>query len=682
MNLKDHLKLPLSNCSKCPLYNKETYNPYNATGNFINPRFLFIGEAPGGEEANTGKVFQGRAGQLIRYELSQLGIKIDSIDKPIPSEEEECAMVNVVCCRPTEENGKNRKPSTKEIKYCSDNFNAILNYFKDKVEIIVPMGGSPLKALTGKSKITQFKGTLIENHLGKIYPIFHPAYILRNPSLTNTWRGDIKQLLDIVNNKKTKIVSKDYKIITDLHSFVKFYNTIIRQKSIAIDTEGTGLNWRTDKIIGISFSWAVYQGCYIPIYTQFPEESPFITEEVKPITVIKTKKKSKKLLTREIVLYPFWGVNQEYVLEKIKEIVTNPDFKVAGANYKYDHMMMFTNWGVNETNFKIDVNIIDYLLDENQFHSLKEQANRRYEDMRNYDSELKACLTPDDLEEEQYSDVSLEILGKYGCMDADVTFRIAGDGLNELKKRPKLLKLYKDLYLPMHFNYAEGDLRGVYADSEHTKKIIEKYEKEVGEIANDIYEEVGYEFNIGSPKQLGIAIFEKLGLPNQGLTASGQYKTDKEVLNSLGQKNPTVAKAVDYKNRLKMISTYLKPVLDYIDDNNRIYFCSNLHGAKTGRTCLTGDTEILTEDGKVEIVNLIGTTEPGEHKVCFKVQTLKGVKEVDTAFVYSPGEVWKIELEDGTTITGTPDHQLIIEGKKVKFSELSEGDYVEKILNK
>lgn len=580
--------LPIDNCETCPIFTTTNYLRKEAVGNKENPKIVFITQFPTRNQKSVESAFTGDNGKMFKTELNKLGIDLEN----------DCLVVSVISC-PVDEG---KKPKTKELKSCLSRLEVNLGNFKEQ-PLFVPLGAPGTKAIM-KGKISELKGNLFEEDGVKLFPIFNAAYIGRNIHMKAMWVKSLKEMWEIATGKHEEIPQEeidsmyDYTICKSMDDVEKLIRDLQDVTKLSIDIETTGLNFLEDEIIGIGFSWNTFQGVYVPFTTVFPEESQYINpEEHKFIVTKRSKGKSKGeriLKVTEIELYKFWGKHQERIIDLIKEIVVRPQFKVTGANYKFDQKFMETHWDIKIRNFVLDVGLMDFLLDENQFHSIKEQADRRYKDKKGYSLGIKKYLSDTDEEEGRYYKVPLHILGHYGCSDTDVTYRLAGDLYKELKVKPKLLALYKDMYIDMHYNYTEAELYGGWVDLEHAQKVIDDFEEECSVIASELFTLAGKEFNINSGMQLGNVLFEDLKLPNRGMTDGGlQYKTDKETLNLLAPKNPILADVVKYKNRQKMISTYLWKLVTFTNvDNrareNRTYFNFNLHGAVTGRLSAKG----------------------------------------------------------------------------------------------
>lgn len=182
------IEASISQCEKCPLYETRT-NTVPGEGNIYSP-VVFVGEGPGADEDSTGRPFVGRAGKLF-----------EEILKAVSFSREDVFITNVVKCRPP----NNRNPMPDEMNSCSPYLFSQLQVINPV--LIVSLGAVPLSFLMGKKniRITSMRGKLIEYKDGiMIFPMFHPSYLLRNPSKTKgspkylTWQDiqEVKRIYD------------------------------------------------------------------------------------------------------------------------------------------------------------------------------------------------------------------------------------------------------------------------------------------------------------------------------------------------------------------------------------------------------------------------------------------------------------------------------------------------------
>ena len=161
-------------------------------------------------------------------------------------------------------------------------------------------------------------------------------------------------------------------------------------------------------------------------------------------------------------------------------------------------------------------------------------------------------------------------------------FSLACDTLeNELEKTAQK-RLFDEIELPLARVLGEMELCGFSADVNGLKALSSELDTRIKALESEIYSLVGYEFNLNSPKQLGVALFEKLGLPAKKKTKSG-YSTGAEVLEGLKNEHPAVSLLLNYRQLAKLKSTYADGLQDCIAEDGRIHSTFNQTEARTGR---------------------------------------------------------------------------------------------------
>ena len=143
-------------------------------------------------------------------------------------------------------------------------------------------------------------------------------------------------------------------------------------------------------------------------------------------------------------------------------------------------------------------------------------------------------------------------------------------------------KLFNEIEMPLARVLADMEIYGFLVDSDGLKELSRELEERIGVIEKEIYDLVGYEFNLNSPKQLGAALFEKLGLPAKKKTKSG-YSTGAEVLESLKYAHPAVSLLLNYRQLAKLKSTYADGLVTCVAEDGRIHSTFNQTEARTGR---------------------------------------------------------------------------------------------------
>ena len=140
--------------------------------------------------------------------------------------------------------------------------------------------------------------------------------------------------------------------------------------------------------------------------------------------------------------------------------------------------------------------------------------------------------------------------------------------------------------MPLVFVLYDMEQEGICIDAAALKEYGSKLEVSIIELEKKIYEQAGEEFNINSPKQLGVILFEKLGLPNGKKTKTG-YSTSADVLEKLKSEYPVVSDILEYRQLTKLKSTYADGLANYIQEDGKIHTSFNQTITATGRLSST-----------------------------------------------------------------------------------------------
>ena len=201
-----------------------------------------------------------------------------------------------------------------------------------------------------------------------------------------------------------------------------------------------------------------------------------------------------------------------------------------------------------------------------------------------------------------------------------------------------MYELFETIEMPLIFVLFDMQQQGISVD----KKALVDYSKVLGTkilvLEKEIYEAAGEEFNINSPKQLGVILFEKLGMPNGKKTKSG-YSTAADVLEKLAPDYPVVSKILEYRQLSKLKSTYADGLTQYISEDGRIHGTFNQTITATGR---------------------ISSTEPNLQNIPIRMEMGKAIRKVfvpKNGFVFLDADYSQIELRILAHMSG--DEKLI-----------------------
>ncbi|MEX0917413.1 MAG: DNA polymerase [Candidatus Paceibacterota bacterium] len=244
---------------------------------------------------------------------------------------------------------------------------------------------------------------------------------------------------------------------------------------------------------------------------------------------------------------------------------------------------------------EIKVDSILTLFSELSFRTLSERAKQLFGKESGEDG-------GSDKEEEGEEEYDEELLGKVSVgvwlLDSEMTnpnyddvmsftkakdLKEAEKKVCEMLEKEKLLSLYKEIELPLIPVIQKMEKRGVFIDSKYLKELSKEYHKELEEIEKKIYKEAKEEFNINSPRQLGVILYEKLGLKTQKKTATGQKSTRESELEKLKDEHAIIEQILQYRELQKLLSTYIDTIPESVNVDGRLHATFVQTGTTTGR---------------------------------------------------------------------------------------------------
>ena len=342
-----------------------------------------------------------------------------------------------------------------------------------------------------------------------------------------------------------KIDRSEYKTILTEKSFNDLIESLAKKKSFAFDVETTSKRPVWARLVGISFSFEDGNAFYLPLahrYLGVPEQLEF-----------------------------------KAVREKLKPILEDKSIKKCGHNIKYDLIVM-SNEGIALDGVDFDTMIASYILNPSSRGHGLDALTMEYFGHKNLTYKE---MTGTGSKEIGFDEVEVDRATEYAAEDSDMTWRLKGKLQPQLKD--STLKLYKEIELPLLEVLAEIELNGVYVDRKHLKELSSKIDKQLLHLEKDIYVLADEEFNINSPKQLSVILFEKLKLPVVKKTKTG-YSTDVSVLEQLAVEHKLPEQVLSYRQLAKLKSTYVDALPGEIFKNTgRVHTSFNQTVAATGR---------------------------------------------------------------------------------------------------
>ncbi|MCP1621723.1 DNA polymerase I [Pseudomonas nitroreducens] len=344
---------------------------------------------------------------------------------------------------------------------------------------------------------------------------------------------------------------KSYEIVLEQAQFDAWLKKLEAAELIAFDTETTSLDPQQAQVVGVSFAVKEGEAAYVPLahsYMGVPAQ-----------------------------------LDRDVVLKALKPLLEDPKKRKVGQHAKYDmNVLANASTPIAVQGVAYDTMLESYVLDSTATrHDMDSLALKylghstiRFEDIAGKGAKQ---LT--------FDQIALEQAGPYAAEDADVTLRLHQTLWQKLEAIPSLAKVLTDIEMPLVPVLARIERNGALVDANLLgKQSVELGEKMV-ELQRQAYDLAGEEFNLGSPKQLGAILYEKLGLPVLSKTATGQPSTAEAVLAELAEQDYELPKVImQYRSLSKLKSTYTDKLPEQINPRTgRIHTSYHQAVAATGR---------------------------------------------------------------------------------------------------
>jgi len=367
--------------------------------------------------------------------------------------------------------------------------------------------------------------------------------------------------------KKGDLSRKKYTAVLTMEALESLVDRLARADRFALDTETTGLDPMKAGLVGLSFAVKADEAFYIPVghdYEGVPEQ-----------------------------------LDMKTVVDKLRPVLGKPGVLKIGQNIKYD-MTVLARHGLSVSGPIFDTMVAAYLLNPARRGYSLGQLALDYLDhkMISYED-----VTGSGKDAVCFSRVAVDAAATYSCEDADITFTVFELLLPRLAEAG-LTDLFEQIEMPLVPVLMAMEMRGVMVDSEALRALSKQFEGLLEQLEKEIYGLAGEEFNINSPQQLGVILFEKLSLPTQKKTRKKTgYSTDADVLETLAGYHELPAALLRHRTLSKLKSTYADALFGLINPaTGRIHTSFNQTATATGRLSSTDpnlqNIPIRTEEGR------------------------------------------------------------------------------------
>ena len=313
---------------------------------------------------------------------------------------------------------------------------------------------------------------------------------------------------------------------------------------VALDTETTGLNTKVAKLVGFSFCLDREKAYYVPIG------------------------------------HAYLGVEEQVGLEDALSALRRlMRYRVVGQNLKFDFSLLSNQYGIQAPLPHADTMIMAWLSNPGSKIGLDTLAKQYFKyEMKPFKEMVKKG--------EDFSAVAIGDATFYAAEDAWMTFLLYGaiKKKMELSSLAHLLKEARDVEYPFMFVLMRMERLGIKIDPSRLENLQKTLSEDLATLTTEIYALAGTEFNIKSTQQLGVVLFQTLGLKGGKRTKTG-YSTNEAVLTSLKDEHEIIPRILEYREYQKILSTYVEPLLKLAkaDEKSRIYTSFVQTGTATGR---------------------------------------------------------------------------------------------------
>ena len=346
---------------------------------------------------------------------------------------------------------------------------------------------------------------------------------------------------------------------------------------VAIDTETTSKDPHAARLVGISLAVTPWQGCYIPVghnYAGVPEQLPL-----------------------------------DEVLAVLKPWLESDAQQKVGQNIKYD-MHVLANHGITLRGVVDDTMLESYVLEAHRTHGMDALAGRHlnrttitYEEVAGKGAKAIG-----------FDQVALDVATPYAAEDADVTLQLHRTLWPAIEASERLRHIYRNIEMPTLQVLYDMERHGVLLDRDRLRAQSQQLAEQLQELERQAHELAGQPFNLGSTKQLGEILFERLGLPVVKKTPAGKPSTDESVLEKLALDYPLPKVLLQWRGLAKLKSTYTDKLPEMVDP-------------KTGRVH-------TTYSQAVAITGRLASSDPNLQNI--PVRTPEG-RRIREAFIAPPG---------------------------------------------
>lgn len=372
---------------------------------------------------------------------------------------------------------------------------------------------------------------------------------------------------DQIEEEKIESIKSEYETIFTEDQLDDWIKKLEDSDRFAFDTETTSLNYMVAEIVGVSFAVEIGKAAYVPCSHDYPGAPDQISRDV--------------------------------LLNKLKPILEDPDQKKIGQNLKYDKNVL-ANYDIELNGIEFDTMLESYVFDSTATRHNMDALALKYLGINTIHFEDIAGKGKKQL---TFNQIPLEEAGPYAAEDADITLQLHQALWPQLKDQKDPMFVFEKIEMPLVPILSRIERNGVKVDRAMLKNQSQQLAKRMLEIEEQAYEDAGGPFNMNSPKQIQVILFEQKELPIISKTPKGQPSTAENVLQELAQDYLLPKLILENRSLSKLKSTYTdKLPLQINEKTDRIHTSYHQAVTATGRLSSSDpnlqNIPIRTEEGR------------------------------------------------------------------------------------
>ncbi len=320
--------------------------------------------------------------------------------------------------------------------------------------------------------------------------------------------------------KKEGVNNTRYDTVFTEIFFDEWLQRLEQAELFSFDLETTSLDYMEAEIVGVSFSVKPGQAAYVPVahdYIDVPNQ-----------------------------------LKRDFVLERLRPLLEDGNQKKVGQNLKYD-MSVLANYGITLNGIAFDTMLESYVLNSTATRHNMDALAEKYLD---YQTTHFEDIAGKGVKQLTFNQISIEQAAPYAAEDADITLSLHQRLWPNVSEDSKRRKLFENMEIPLVPVLSKMERHGVLLDSDMLHKQSHELIKRMTEIEKEAHRQAGEAFNLSSPKQIQVILYEKLGLPVLKKTPKKQPSTAEAVLQELALDYPLPKLILEYRSLSKLKSTY------------------------------------------------------------------------------------------------------------------------------